>query len=105
MKVTKLLDGLDRDNALATDLILYNALQQIDRLEEQQRALKQQIAYYEAIFQKLKDLANVHYGNSTKSFFILFDGVHEKDDEALFADLMELLQLEKPEEESKDEVD
>lgn len=104
MKVTKLLDGLDRDNALATDLILYNALQQIDRLEEQQRMFKQQIRHYENVFQQLRAKATCYHSEASDCLYIMFDSVYERFEEKLFADLMELLQLEEPEEENKDEV-
>jgi len=103
MKASKLLTGLSEP--LAQDLILYNALMEVDRLEERERALKQQIRHYENVFQQLRAKATCYHSEASDCLYIMFDSVYERFEEKLFADLMELLQLEEPEEENKDEVD
>lgn len=94
MKVSKLLTGLE--GPLSQDLILQNALKEIDRLEAVQDELQKQIDYYENIFGQLKQMARCDkfsYGP-----FININNIYETDHESLFADLMELLQLEEPDE-------
>lgn len=101
MKASELLNGLQEP--LAQDLILYNALQQIDRLEEQQRMFKQQIRHYENVFQQLRAKATCYHSEAFDCLYIMFDSVYERFEETLFANLMELLQLEEPDLEEKEE--
>lgn len=101
MKATKLICGGDSMHLDMTELIMVNALHEIDRLEDVVNDLQKQVDYYEGIFQKLRGFArcnSLSYGP-----FITIGNIYESDNNSLFADLMDLLQLEEPEE--KEESD
>lgn len=103
MKATKLICGGDSMPLDMTGLIMVNSLHEIDRLEDVVNDLQKQVDYYEGIFQKLRGFARCDrfsYGP-----FINISNIYESDYEVLFADLMELLQLEEPEESEGKEED
>lgn len=101
MKATKLICGGDSMPLDMTGLVMVNSLHEIDRLEDVVNDLQKQVDYYEGIFQKLRKFARCdEYGHGP---FVSIGNIYEDDNAALFADLMDLFQLEEPEE--KEETD
>ena len=102
MKASFLLSGISHiENPSTVELMLRNALHEIDRLEAAQYNLQKQVDRYEEIFQKLKDIARCDcfsYGP-----FINIGNIYKTDSGELFTELMDLLQLEEPE--NKEEED
>jgi len=78
-------------------MMFKNALHEIDYLEAAANDLQKQVNYYEGLFQKLRKFARCEeYGHGP---FVSIGNIYEDDNAALFADLMELLQLEEKEKE------
>ena len=106
MKITNLISG---SGILPihdiTDLMLRNALTEIEQLEDELRDRDREIDFYKEIMNRLKKLAICSYADYYKSDVITFRSVYKTDDEAFFYDLMELFQLEEPEEGNDDEMD
>jgi len=96
MKASLLLEDTGMRSLDFVEIMFKNALHEIDRQEAAVNDLQKQVDYYEGIFQKLRSFArcsSFSYGP-----FITIGNIYESDDNSLFADLMELLQLEEPEE-------
>lgn len=96
MKASLLLEDSGMKSLDFVEIMFKNALHEIDRLEAAVNDLQKQVDYYEDIFQKLRSFArcsSLSYGP-----FISIGNIYESDNNSLFADLMELLQLEEPEE-------
>ena len=104
MKVTNLISG---SGILPihdiTDLMLRNALSEIERLEEELRVRDHEIEYYNDIIGRLRKHADCCRYNLGP--FIAFNAIYQSTDDVLYADLLQLLQLEEPEEEKENEVD
>lgn len=96
MKAGFLLSGIGSYSPNLEELMLRNALHEIDRLEAVQADLQKQINYYEDIFGKLKNYSTCDcysYGP-----FINVGNVYKDNDKVLFTDLLTLLELTEPEE-------
>lgn len=92
MKAGFLLSGIGSYSPNLEELMLRNALHEIDRLEAVQADLQKQVDYYEGLFQKLRKFARCEeYGHGP---FVSIGNIYEDDNDVLFADLMDLLQLE-----------
>lgn len=96
MKAGFLLSGIGSYSPNLEELMLRNALHEIDRLEAVQADLQKQVDYYEGIFQQARKFARCD--RFSHGPFISIGNIYEDDITALFADLMDLLQLEEPEE-------
>lgn len=101
MKVTNLISGSGAIPITSmSDLMLRNALTEIERLEEELRDRDRKIEYYNDIIGRLRKHADCCRYNLGP--FIAFNAIYESTDDVLYADLLQLLQLEEPEED-KDE--
>lgn len=96
MKASLLLEDSGMRSLDFVEIMFKNALHEIDRLEAVQTDLQRQVNYYEELFQEMRSFAKCDY--ISYGPFIAIGNIYEKEDSALFVELMELLQLEKPEE-------
>ena len=96
MKASLLLEDTGMRSLDFVEIMFKNALYEIDHQEAAANDLQKQVDYYEGIFQKLRKFARCdEYGHGP---FVSIGNIYEDDNAALFAELMELLQLEEPEE-------
>jgi len=96
MKASLLLENTGSLHLDMNEMMFKNALHEIDYLEAAANDLQKQVNYYEGLFQKLRKFARCdEYGHGP---FVSIGNIYEDDNAALFADLMELLQLEEPDE-------
>lgn len=103
MKASLLLENTGTIHLNMNEMMLRNALHEIDYLEAEERLLQSQIDYYEKIFEQIRKIARCDrysYGP-----FIIIDRIYENDNEDLFDGLMKLLQLTKPDEDDGKEED
>ena len=97
MKASLLLENTGSLHLDMNEMMFKNALHEIDYLEAAANDLQKQVNYYEGLFQKLRKFARCEeYGHGP---FVSIGNIYEDDNAALFADLMELLQLEEKEKE------
>jgi len=97
MKLVKLLSGLDKENCLTDDLILLNAFERIDALEN---ALELGVRLLHSICKN----AYIDYSETFQRNRLYIQNSYNPDEEE-YQVLKEFLDLKEPEEESKDEVD
>lgn len=103
MKASLLLEDSGMRSLDFVEIMFKNALHEIDRQEAAVNDLQKQVDYYEGLFQTLRKFARCdEYGHGP---FISIGNIYEDDNAALFTDLMELLQLEEPEEGKEDADD
>ena len=99
MKLSKLIAKDPFSNRDLTENMLFNALHEIDLLEETLADLECRISYYETILGKLQNSAELAHG--TYDDYIMVHSIYREGDPQMFQELINVFSLAKEKEEDE----